>query len=189
MNQVREVKHDTTDPDTGAVTIKTTSTWQAGALTLWTHPHESSCPLVAVDSQDVPPDLDLYRVLDPSCTVAPTQLQSEHDLVTWWRSLPTSKTTIARSAIRRLVTKATLPVSVAMPCQDPAENAGDDVTQPLMVHVPPAVQQAVVKEGLQGLWELCADRTWARRLPIEAVQAVVTALTGDALEATVSRGP
>lgn len=61
--QIKEERQEDLDPTHGGGTIRVTSTYEAHSAKLWSHPHDDCAPLSKVDLHDVPPDLDVYRLL------------------------------------------------------------------------------------------------------------------------------
>jgi hypothetical protein len=53
---VKEEVKEELDPDHGGGTITTTSTFEAQALKLWTHPHDDCAPLDNLDLAEVHTD-------------------------------------------------------------------------------------------------------------------------------------
>ncbi|GFH23520.1 uncharacterized protein HaLaN_21143, partial [Haematococcus lacustris] len=63
--QVAEERNEMLDERTGGGTIEVSTTFASHSLALFSHPHDDCCPLDSLDLAEVPPAIDVYRLLMP----------------------------------------------------------------------------------------------------------------------------
>ncbi|KAJ9508469.1 hypothetical protein QJQ45_011999 [Haematococcus lacustris] len=167
--QVAEERNEMLDERTGGGTIEVSTTFASHSLALFSHPHDDCCPLDNLDLAEVPPAIDVYRLLMPLVAI-----DGEAAVRAWWAGIARGRAATHSLALARLVAKVGVPRSLT---QSYIAGEGDAAyTAYRELPVPLPIRNQIMLQGVQGLAELAANRSQALRLSPDALSALVDAL-------------
>ncbi|GAX85972.1 hypothetical protein CEUSTIGMA_g13388.t1 [Chlamydomonas eustigma] len=105
---ISEERLDDINPLTGGGTIQVTSLLKSRVLKLFTHPHAACAPVIGVEPHELPPSVDLYRLMMRHSFPVPSPLLQELDIQRWWSQVPVSRVDLRAQLMKRLVEKMTV---------------------------------------------------------------------------------
>ncbi|KAL6752791.1 hypothetical protein V8C86DRAFT_562913 [Haematococcus lacustris] len=173
--QVAEERNEMLDERTGGGTIEVSTTFASHSLALFSHPHDDCCPLDSLDLAEVPPAIDVYRLLMPlQQPWVAVPIDGEAAVKAWWAGIARGRAATHSLALARLVAKVGVPRSLT---QSYIAGEGDAAyTAYRELPVPLPIRNQIMLQGVQGLAELAANRSQALRLSPDALSALVEAL-------------